>query len=50
MTKISPSKTVAIAALLAGSALVAWWLLAPSDHEVTEDAYVEGNVVQVTPQ
>lgn len=50
MTKISPSKTVAIAALLAGSALVAWWLLAPSDHAVTEDAYVEGNVVQVTPQ
>ena len=50
MTKISPSKTVAIAALLAGSAAVAWWLLAPSDHEVTEDAYVEGNVVQVTPQ
>ena len=50
MTSISPSKTVAIAALLAGSALIAWWLLAPSNHEVTEDAYVEGNVVQVTPQ
>ena len=50
MIKISPSKTVAIAALLAGSALVTWWLLAPSTHEVTEDAYVEGNVVQVTPQ
>jgi membrane fusion protein (multidrug efflux system) len=50
MTKISPSKTVAIAALLAGSAAVAWWLLMPSTHEVTEDAYVEGNVVQVTPQ
>ena len=50
MTNISISKTVAIAALLAGSAVVAWWLLAPSNHEVTEDAYVEGNVVQVTPQ
>ena len=50
MTSISPSKTVAIVALLAGSALIAWWLLAPSNHEVTEDAYVEGNVVQVTPQ
>ncbi|WP_308920469.1 efflux RND transporter periplasmic adaptor subunit [Janthinobacterium sp. J1-1] len=50
MTSISPSKTVVIAALLAGSALIAWWLLAPSNHEVTEDAYVEGNVVQVTPQ
>jgi membrane fusion protein (multidrug efflux system) len=50
MTKISPSKTVAIAALLVGSAAVAWWLLMPSTHEVTEDAYVEGNVVQVTPQ
>ena len=50
MTFISPSKTVAITALLAGSALIAWWLLAPGNHEVTEDAYVEGNVVQVTPQ
>ena len=50
MTSISPSKTEAIAALLAGSALIAWWLLAPGNHEVTEDAYVEGNVVQVTPQ
>ena len=50
MIKISPSKTVAIAALLAGSAVVAWWLLAPNNHEATEDAYVEGNVVQVTPQ
>ena len=50
MTSISPSKTVAIAALLAGSALIAWWRLAPSNHEVTEDAYVEGKGVQVTPQ
>jgi membrane fusion protein (multidrug efflux system) len=38
---------VAGAALLA--ALLTWWP-ALAAHEVTEDAYVDGNVVQVTPQ
>ncbi|WP_228892526.1 HlyD family secretion protein [Pseudoduganella aquatica] len=41
---------IAAAALLAGSAGAAWLMLAPNGHQVTEDAYVEGNVVQVTPQ
>ncbi|WP_295996767.1 efflux RND transporter periplasmic adaptor subunit [Rugamonas sp.] len=38
------------AALLAGAAGAAWTMLAPAGQQVTEDAYVEGNVVQVTPQ
>jgi membrane fusion protein (multidrug efflux system) len=38
------------AALLVGAAGVAWTMLAPSGEQVTEDAYVDGNVVQVTPQ
>ncbi|WP_377704908.1 efflux RND transporter periplasmic adaptor subunit [Pseudoduganella sp. UC29_71] len=41
---------IAAAALLAGSAGAAWLMLSPDGHQVTEDAYVEGNVVQVTPQ
>jgi membrane fusion protein (multidrug efflux system) len=38
------------AALLAGAAGVAWAMLATGGERVTEDAYVDGNVVQVTPQ
>jgi len=41
---------VVAAALLIGAAGAAWTMLAPTGKQVTEDAYVEGNVVQVTPQ
>jgi membrane fusion protein (multidrug efflux system) len=43
-------RTALIAALVLGAAGAAWSLLAPGDHQVTEDAYVDGNVVQLTPQ
>jgi membrane fusion protein (multidrug efflux system) len=36
--------------LLAGIGYGAWWLLVGRWHETTEDAYVGGNLVQVTPQ
>ncbi len=36
--------------LLAGIAAGAWWLLVGRWHESTDDAYVSGNLVQVTPQ
>lgn len=36
--------------VLAGIAYGAWWLLVASHYESTDDAYVAGNVVQVTPQ
>ncbi len=48
--KLINAQTVVAAALLTGAAAAAWLLLAPTDKEVTEDAYVDGNVVQVTPQ
>ncbi|MFZ6648985.1 efflux RND transporter periplasmic adaptor subunit [Undibacterium sp. TJN25] len=44
------AQNVVIAALLIGAAGAAWAMLAPTGKQVTEDAYVEGNVVQVTPQ
>ena len=40
----------AIIALLAGAGIVAWSQMAPAGSAQTEDAYVDGNVVQVTPQ
>src|SRR5258706_3486791 len=36
--------------LLAGIALAAWWIIVGRWHETTDDAYVGGNLVQVTPQ
>jgi membrane fusion protein (multidrug efflux system) len=50
-TKKIPRAQAAIAvALLAGAAITACSMLAPSGKQVTEDAYVDGNVVQLTPQ
>ena len=40
----------AVLALAAGIGFAAWALLAPGGSTDTEDAYVDGNVVQVTPQ
>ncbi len=48
--KLLNVQNVVAAALLAGAAGVAWTMLAASSEQVTEDAYVDGNVVQVTPQ
>ena len=48
--KILDVQHVVAAALLIGAAGAAWTMLAPTGKQVTEDAYVEGNVVQVTPQ
>ena len=48
--KFINAQTVVAAALLAGAAAAAWVMLAPTGRQVTEDAYVDGNVVQVTPQ
>jgi membrane fusion protein (multidrug efflux system) len=48
--KILNVQNVVAAALLIGAAGAAWVMLAPTGKQVTEDAYVEGNVVQVTPQ
>ena len=36
--------------LLAGAGYGAWWLIVGRYHESTDDAYVGGNFVQVTPQ
>jgi membrane fusion protein (multidrug efflux system) len=36
--------------LLAGIGFGAWWLLVGRWHETTDDAYVGGNLVQITPQ
>ena len=43
---------VAIAAvfLIAGAAAFAWWWLDGRWYEATDDAYVQGNLVQLTPQ
>jgi membrane fusion protein (multidrug efflux system) len=38
------------AVLLSGAAVATWMMLAPTAQQVTEDAYVDGNVVQLTPQ
>ncbi len=37
-------------AVLAGVAWAAWWLWSARWDETTDDAYVSGNVVQITPQ
>ncbi len=36
--------------IVAAIATTSYWMLVSSYHEETEDAYVQGNVVQVTPQ
>ncbi len=36
--------------LLAGGGYAAWWLVHGRYHETTDDAYVGGNLVQITPQ
>jgi len=43
-------QTAIAAALLLAAAGAAWTMVAPGDHQNTEDAYVDGNVVQLTPQ
>jgi membrane fusion protein (multidrug efflux system) len=48
--KILPSQAAIAALLLAGAAGAAWTTLSPSGRQTTEDAYVDGNVVQLTPQ
>lgn len=43
--------TLVIAAfLLAGAGFAAWWLASGRYYETTDDAYVGGNLVQITPQ
>lgn len=41
---------VASIVLLAGVAYGAYWALVLNHHETTDNAYVQGNVVQITPQ
>src|SRR5579862_6104428 len=41
---------VAGVALIAGVAYGAWWAQVLRHHQSTDDAYVGGNVVQITPQ
>jgi membrane fusion protein (multidrug efflux system) len=36
--------------VLAGGGYAAWWLVHGRYHETTDDAYVGGNLVQITPQ
>ncbi|HET7197040.1 MAG TPA: efflux RND transporter periplasmic adaptor subunit [Burkholderiales bacterium] len=36
--------------VLAGAGYAAWWLVHGRYHETTDDAYVAGNLVQITPQ
>ncbi|MGA8031354.1 MAG: EmrA/EmrK family multidrug efflux transporter periplasmic adaptor subunit, partial [Casimicrobiaceae bacterium] len=36
--------------IVAGIAWAAWWLWSDRYDETTDDAYVSGNVVQITPQ
>ena len=36
--------------ILAGAGFTLWWLLHGQYHETTDDAYVSGNLVQITPQ
>jgi len=50
MNKFSKTQTIVAAALLMGASGTAWTMLAPTGQQVTEDAYVDGNVVQLTPQ
>jgi len=48
--KIFTLQHAAAAALLLAAAGAAWTIAAPGEHQSTEDAYVDGNVVQLTPQ
>jgi len=41
---------LAVAVIAAGVLFGAWWILVGSHHQTTDDAYVGGNVVQITPQ
>src|SRR5205085_6398813 len=51
MTKRAKLLTAVVAAfLVAGIAYTAYWLLHGRYHESTDDAYVGGNLVQITPQ
>ena len=50
MNKTTTIQAAIAAALLLGAAGTAWSMLAPSGKQITEDAYVDGNVVQLTPQ
>jgi len=36
--------------ILAGAGFTLWWLVHGQYHETTDDAYVSGNLVQITPQ
>ena len=51
MTKRAKLLTAVVSAfLVAGIAYTAYWLLHGRYHESTDDAYVGGNLVQITPQ
>ena len=41
---------IALVVLLASLAYTAWWALVARYHEHTDNAYVSGNLVQITPQ
>jgi membrane fusion protein (multidrug efflux system) len=42
--------SVLVVSALAGAVAAAWWLVSGRYHETTDDAYVGGNLVQITPQ
>ena len=48
--KIINIQNAAAAVLLLAAAGTAWTVILPGDRQDTEDAYVDGNVVQLTPQ
>jgi len=48
--KIHPGQIAVACALLIGAAVAVWLTVAPTGQQETEDAYVDGNVVQLTPQ
>jgi len=41
---------VLVAFLLVGIGVALWWLISGRYHESTDDAYIGGNLVQITPQ
>jgi membrane fusion protein, multidrug efflux system len=41
---------IAAAVLLAGAAYGGWWWMNSRHHQTTDNAYVQGNMVQITPQ
>ncbi|MEY4427437.1 MAG: hypothetical protein RLZZ182_126 [Pseudomonadota bacterium] len=43
-------RVIALAVVVAGGGAAAWWALAGRHYEHTDNAYVQANVVQVTPQ